>query len=161
MKPGEAEAMKGFLLSVLAVLAGAVLAVVLVGIGEMVGHVVYPPPPGLVIDIHDPASMKEVMEKIPMGAKAAVVVAWGFATFAGSWFATWLAAKLSRVSIGHGIAVGIIIMPATLTTLTMIPHPLWMWLSGPLVVLAGTYLGGVLLGGRKRGFKPVPVGDLS
>ena len=153
--------MKGFLLSVLAVFAGVVLTFTVVLIGEAAGHVVFPPPPGVTIDLNDPASIKAVMEKLPMAALVIIIVVWGIATFAGSWFATWLAARLSRFSVGHGIAVGIIIMLATLTTLVSIPHPVWMWVSGVAAVLTGTYLGAVLLGGRSLRGKPLPVKEFA
>lgn len=151
--------MKGFLLSCLAVFLGALLTVTLVTIGEAAGHAAFPPPPGVKIDPHDMAAMKELMEKIPLGAKVVVVVNWGIATLVGSWFATWFAAKYSRRSVGHGIAVGLIILMATLTTLAMIPHPAWMWVAGLAVVLAGTYIGAILLGGRSLRGKPIAVGD--
>jgi len=153
--------MKGFVRSCLAVLAGAFITVTLVAIGEGAGHAVFPPPEGLKFDMNDLASMKDVMEKIPLGAKVVVVVVWGIATLVGSWFATWVAAKLNRRSFKHGIAVGIIIMLATLSTLAMFPHPVWMWISGIGVVLLGTYIGAMVLGKDRPPGKPVVLEVLS
>jgi hypothetical protein len=53
----------------------ALLAVTIVAIGEVAGHAAFPPPPGLTIDPHDPASMNEVMEKIPLAAKVVLALA--------------------------------------------------------------------------------------
>jgi hypothetical protein len=128
----------------------ALLAVTIVAIGEVAGHTAFPPPPGLTIDPHDPASMKEVMEKIPQAAKLVVVLAWGAATLAGSWFATWVAARFSRPSVGHGVTAGIIILSASLATLVAIPHPVWMWVSGLSAVLGGTYIEAIPLGRRSQ-----------
>ena len=92
----------------------------------------------------DAKNRKDLMEMMPLGAKLSVIVAWAIGAFGGSWFATWLATRLSRRSIGHGAAVGIILFLATLTSLRMIPHPLWMWLFGLAAVAAGAYLGSKL-----------------
>lgn len=76
---GEVEAKRGS--TILAVVAGVVVAVVIVFVFEAAGHSIWPPPPGL--DVSDPEALKALMPSIPIGAKVAVVVAWVAGAFGG------------------------------------------------------------------------------
>ena len=162
--------MKGMLWSILAVLMGAVVAVMLVAGGEAIGHLIFPPPADVKKLFDDPAALQSlmkdraalsaVMEKLPPGSLVVVIMAWGVAAFGGSWLAAWYAARHSRVSVGHGIAVGIILLLATLANLMSFTHPIWMWVGGIALVIVGTYLGTTLAAGKIRSGKPVAAGEL-
>ena len=137
--------------SILAVLMGAAVAVILVDGGEAVGHWIFPPPAEVKKLLDDPAAIQSLMKdsaalsaimgKLPLGSKVAVIVAWGVAAFGGSWLATWYAARHARVSVGHGIAVGIILLLATVANLMSFTHPIWMWAVGIALVIVGSALG--------------------
>lgn len=104
---------------ILGIVAGVVLAGVLVGAFEALGHKLYPPPAGL--DLSDPAQLAALMERIPLAAKLWVVGAWGLATF----IAGFVAAMVARRGWTPWVIAGLVAAAAVATVLT-IPHPMWM-----------------------------------
>ncbi|MEZ5399752.1 MAG: hypothetical protein R2729_08775 [Bryobacteraceae bacterium] len=127
---------------VIAVIAGTVAAVVTVGVVEGVGHAVFPPPPG--IDIADPAALADVMHRIPLGAKVAVVLAWAMGSLVGG----WVAARFSRDRrVGASLVVGLLMLAAGGYTIAAIPHPRWMASLGLLLPLPMAWLGARLRAG--------------
>ena len=68
--------------AIVAVVAGVVAAFVVVALLERLGHMVFPPPPGL--DPMKPEDQAKLMSVIPLGAKIAVVVAWFFGSLTGA-----------------------------------------------------------------------------
>ena len=110
--------------SILSIAAGLVVAFVVVIVLEIIGHTIYPPPPG--IDLHDPEAMKTIIDKLPRGALIFVLVAWGLGTFAGSLTAALLARRAHSV---HAAIVGGIQFLAGWVTMVMIPHPDWFFFT--------------------------------
>lgn len=104
---------------IVAVVAGLVAAFAVVFVCEALGHMLYPPPPGL--DISNPDDQKRMMEVIPTGAKVAVVIAWFLGTLAGS----LVAVKIGRRPLYAWVIAGITILLSIVTTM-MFPHPVWM-----------------------------------
>lgn len=102
-----------------AVVAGLVAAFAVVFVCEGLGHMFYPPPPGL--DINNPDDQKRMMEVIPTGAKVAVVIAWFLGTLAGS----LVAVKIGQRPLYAWVIAGITILLSIVTTM-MFPHPVWM-----------------------------------
>lgn len=127
--------------NVLAVLAGVVVAVILIALVEAVGHLVYPLPEG--IDPNDSESLKAAMSRIPAGAMAFVLFAWAVGTLAGGWVATRIAAK---GTVLHAMIVGVILMAVGALNMLMIPHPLWFWIVGLLLFLPAAYAGARMAG---------------
>lgn len=122
--------------SILVVLAGAVVAGVLIAAIEAVSSAVFPLPPGL--DLHDHEAMRQHIDSLPVGAFLFVLAAWAIGAFAGSWVAARIAA---RARLAHGLAVGALFLLAGVLTMLSIPHPWWMWVGG-IVTLGGcSYLG--------------------
>ena len=136
--------------SILALIAGLVVAIVVVMILEMLGHWLYPPPPG--IDLHDPETLKTIIDKLPRGAIIAVLVAWGCGTFAGSWTAALIA---RRARIIHGLIVGGILMGFGVMTMLMIPHPIWFMLAAGAIFPLASVAGG-LVAGLQSPAQPLP-----
>ena len=122
--------------SVLAVLAGAIVAGVLIAIAESISVMTYPMPPG--VDPHDHAAMREHIQSLPIGAFAFVLVAWSIGAFGGSWVAARLA---GRARLTHGLVVGGLFLCCGILTMLMIPHPWWMWVGGILALGGCSYLG--------------------
>ena len=135
--------MRAVIRSVLTVLAGAIVAGILIALVEAIGHLVYPPPPG--VDPWDRESLRTAMESIPVGALVAVLLAWGVGTFAGSWLAARIA---GRAGLAHGMVVGLLMLAAGVANMLMIPHPLWFWGAGVAVFPLTAWLGGRMVGDR-------------
>lgn len=132
---------------ILGVLAGAVVAVALVAGLESLGHLAFPPPPGL--DVSDPAQLAAMMDQVPPAAKIWVVAAWALAAMGGG----VVAVLVSRRGWTAWIVAGLI-AAAAVATLFMIPHPLWMQVGAVAGPLAGGWLATVV---AKR-WKPAAAG---
>lgn len=125
--------------SVGAVIAGLILAALVVAAVEAVASKIYPLPAG--VDPHSRDALKVSMAHAPVGALVMVLIAWAAATISGA----WLAAKLAgRAQPTHGLIVGVILLIAGIANMLMLPHPLWMWVAGILMFLVGGYVGGKL-----------------
>jgi len=68
--------------SILAVVAGALLAFILIYLVEAIGHVVYPIPSDL--DLNNPAAISSYVKTAPIGALLFVLAAWAVGTFFGA-----------------------------------------------------------------------------
>jgi hypothetical protein len=122
--------------NLLAVVAGVIVGGLMVAVMEIIGHSLFPPPPGL--DASNPASLAKLMEQVPMGAKLSVVVAWAV----GSLAAGFVAGKLASFN-GSTMALiaGGVLLCAGGYTMIAIPHPVWMVIAGLLVPLPSAYAG--------------------
>jgi ABC-type xylose transport system permease subunit len=114
--------------SLLAVLGGLVVAMLVVGLVEGAGHVLWPPPPGL--DITRPEDQARLMQAIPLEAKIAVVVAWFLGSLAGAVAAIAIARRVLPAWI-----VAVAIAGLGLWTTQMFPHPDWMLASAVVLPL--------------------------
>jgi len=127
--------------SIVAVVAGVVVALALLAGIDALGHRVYPLPQG--VDWSDPKVVERVVSALPIGAFLFAVTSWIVAAFAGAWLAARLA--LSRRSL-HGGLVGALVLAATIGNLLMIPHPAWVIAGGligvPLCAWLGARVGG-------------------
>jgi len=103
----------------IAIGAGVVVAGAVVILFEMLGHMFFPPPPGL--DPTDPDNQARLMEVIPTGAKVAVVAAWFFGALAGS----VVAAQIGKKPL-YAWIIGAIMLALSVVTTMMFPHPAWM-----------------------------------
>jgi predicted MFS family arabinose efflux permease len=129
--------------SVLAVLAGIVVAMILMVAVEMLSSHLFPLPPG--VDLHSHESIRQHIDQLPIGAFLLVLIAWSVGSFAGSWVAARLA---GRARLIHGLVIGAFFLAASIMNMLMIPHPLWMEIAS-IVALAGfSYLGARLAAGR-------------
>ena len=123
--------------TILGLLAGLVVGVVLVGLLEMAGHMIYPPPPGL--DPRDPSGMAALVAAMPIGAKIAVVVAWALGALGGALTAGLIARRAWTFWV-----VGGLLAVAAVYTVLMIPHPVWMRIAAVAAPLLGAWTGGWL-----------------
>lgn len=124
--------------SILGVLTGIVVGVILVFVGEMVGHHFFPPPPGM--DIHKPESMKEHFADLPLGAFVSMLGAWSVGIFVGSWLGAFIARRSPYV---HAACVGFVFCAFSLLTMLMIPHPIWFMAAACAALPLATILGGL------------------
>ena len=127
--------------TILGIVAGVVVAfVVLMGL-EMAGHAAIPPPAGL--DPADPEDLKQMVASASTAAKAWVVFAWFAAVVAGG----WVARRLSRASWAGWVIAGLIVVGG-IANIMMIPHPLWMQIAAVVAPLLGGWLVTRLPAGR-------------
>lgn len=129
-------------------LAGVVAGGFTVALVELASHQVWPPPPDL--DITDPAAIAELMATAPLGVFIALLVAWMLGGAVGSGVAAVIA-TWRRVLVA-GMAGGMTLAGAAMN-LIAIPHPLWVTLLGPVVIVLGM-LGGAWVGLQVRPSTP-------
>lgn len=122
--------------SVLAVLAGLVVAGAVITLLEAAGHFVFPPPAGM--DPANPESLKSAMRDMPAGALWTVLIAWALGSLAGGWVAARIA---TRSYLLHALIVGGIMLIGGIVNMAMIPHPLWFWVAGVIIFLPSAYAG--------------------
>lgn len=118
---------------VLGIVVGIVAAFATIFVAEMAGHSLFPPPAG--VDYDDPAQLAAMMERLPLGGKVAVVVAWFLGALVGGAAANRIA---GRALAGWIVAVAIVL--AAYVTMATIPHPGWMWTAGVLLPLAAGWI---------------------
>src|SRR5262245_2127165 len=101
--------------SLLALLAGLVVAALLIGAIEMVSVVVYQVPT-------DPEAVKAALPNLPLGAFLMVLVAHAAGTAAGAVVTALLA---GRAPLRHGVLFGVVQLAAGVGNLCSVEHPLW------------------------------------
>ena len=117
----------------LGIVAGIVIAVACIFVVESVGHAIYPPPPGL--DPTNPRDLERLMAVLPSGTLVFVVAAWFMGALAGAITANMIA----RTAVA-GWAVALLVIAGGVATMTMIPHPAWMWAAGIGLPLAAALI---------------------
>lgn len=119
--------------SIAAVVSGLIVAVLVVALVEMAGHMVFPPPPGL--DVTNPADQARLMESIPPAALVMVAIAWFLGSLAGACTATALG---GRILLAWIVALAIAAMG--LWTTQLFPHPQWMVVAAVVLPLVAVLL---------------------
>ena len=126
---------------IVGVVAGLVVAMLVVMAVEGAGHAMFPPPEGL--DITRPEDQAQLMELIPLGAKIAVVVAWFLGALAGAATAIAIARHILP-----GWIVGLVMVALSLVTTQMFPHPVWMIGAAVILPIAGVLAAKQLVSSR-------------
>ncbi len=129
--------MSSLVRNILALLAGAVVSIVLIGLVQAAAHYVYPPPPGL--DYNNPEVLKQIMMQAPVGALLMVLLSYFVGTFVGSWVAARLAADSPQ---RQAYLIGGMMLISGMMNLFAIPHPVWFWVGSVAVFVAAAWLGG-------------------
>lgn len=119
------------------IVAGIAVGIVVIGLIESLGHMIFPPPDG--VDLKNPEALKSIMGEIPLGAKIAVLVAWGLGVFAGG-----AVARLIARAKYAALYVGLFLLAGAAYTMTQIPHPLWMAIGAFVVTAAGVFAANAL-----------------
>ncbi len=135
--------------SVGSVVAGLIVALMLVIGVEGMSSILHPFPPG--IDPTDFEACKAHVARYPAGVLALVVPLWGMAVFVSSWLATRLG---TGRQLAHGLVVGAILFAAVVFNMAMLPYPTWFWVN--LVVFPiSCFWGAKLAQGRQTKQPPV------
>jgi hypothetical protein len=125
-----------------AVIAGLIVAVVLVEGAEAIVHLKHPFPPGM--DHHDMAQIKKFVSTLPADALVLVLAGWLLGTIAG----TFTAAKIAGTRV-PGYVLGAIFLAGGIANSIIIPQPLWFSIVSFVIYIGGTFAGVALA--RPRG----------
>ncbi|GAA5011417.1 hypothetical protein FNZ56_00570 [Pseudoluteimonas lycopersici] len=128
--------------SILAVLAGLVVAWITVSLFEFASMHAFPPPPG--VDVRDPQQLAALIAQMPVGALALVLAGWVVGALDGG----LVAASISKRRV-PAIVVGMLVMLGAFLMVAMVPHPMWMSIAGVLLPLPAALFGAWLVRGRK------------
>ena len=130
--------------TILAVLAGLVVAWITISLFEFASMHAFPPPPG--VDVRDPQQLAALVSQMPVAALALVLAGWVVGAMDGGLVSTLIAKQ--RVP---AIVVGVMVMLGAFLMMVMVPHPLWMAIAGVLLPLPAALFGAWLVRGRKTG----------
>lgn len=121
--------------TILAIIAGLIVAVVFMFGWEAIGFLFFPPPDG--ISLNNEADLARLVAMSSTGKKLWVVAGWLMASFIGAWVA-------ARISTRHrtlaALAIGLLIVFGALMNALAIPHPLWMNAAGVLLPIPMAWL---------------------
>jgi len=128
--------------SILAIVAGVVVGGITVGIIELPGSLMYPPPAIKDAAISE-ATMKQYLESLPLLPKLAVGIAW----IAGPFIGAWTAARIARrAPVAHGLIIGAVFLLMDIAMIATLPHPFWLAAIGIVAPLIAGYLGASVAG---------------
>lgn len=120
--------------TILAVIAGLIIAMLVMLSVEFLSMQVSPPPPGFTLN--NEADLARLVEMASPASKALVVLGWALASFLGG----WVAARLSRQHrMVAALAIGVLIVIGVVFNTANIPHPLWMTVLGVLLPMPLTF----------------------
>lgn len=124
---------------ILSVLAGVVVGWVVVSLGEMLQHQLFPPPEGL--NVKDKEAIKAYAENLPDAA---------FAVLLGVWLCSALLGGLVAGKLGQpegmrsALLTGAILLATSILNMVLIPHPVWLMVCTVILYLPFAYAGGRL-----------------
>jgi MFS family permease len=118
---------------ILGIVAGVVVATLIVTAFEWVTTTLYPIPE---VDSDDYATLASVMTNMPMIAKLLVVAGW----LAGAAGGAWLALRISDWRWAAWI-VAAIMLAGSIANIVALPHPLWMQACALLFPVLGGWIG--------------------
>lgn len=119
---------------ILGIIAGVVVGFTVIYAVEQIGHQIWPVSTRL--DLKDKAAAAAFLASMPIGGLLTVVVAWVLGAYAGAMVGL-LAADRRRIA---GIVPAALIFAATVLVLFMLPHPLWMAITGLGGIVAAAWL---------------------
>src|SRR5262245_19836352 len=125
--------MKTALRTVAAVIAGLLVAFLLVSAVELLSNVVYPVPEDF------GGTMEEMcrhVENYPNWILAVAVLLWGVTALVS----TWIAQRIGNVY--SAAIVGLILLAALVLNVSMLPYPIWFKIANLLVIPAACIAGG-------------------
>src|SRR6476469_2544299 len=123
--------------TLIAVVAGVVVAFALAVAIEWLGQQAYPTATG--VDLSNPGQARDYVRNLPTGALLLVLLSWIVATFCGGIVAG--AIEKGRPRRAAAI-VGIVVLLVTLANLVLIPQPLWFSFVGVASIVVSALAAG-------------------
>lgn len=121
--------------NVLAAILGNGVALGTVLLFDWISHLLHPTPPGF--ETTDTAAVAAHIESAPVEALIVLVAGWFVASFDGVLIAC-LIGRAKRYLFA--IAVGGLVLVATVSNLILIPHPVWVTAAGPILIVLAAWL---------------------
>lgn len=122
-----------------AIVAGMLVAFILVVAVELFSAIVHPVPPDFGGSTDE---MCKHVERYPPWVLAVVVPAWAGAAFAG----TWTTGRLGHR--GCALFVGLLLLTAVILNISMLPYPIWFKIVS-LIMISSAIVCGVYLSSRR------------
>ena len=104
---------------ILGVIVGAVVGGAVIYGWEILGHKIWPLPPGL--NVKDPEQLKSLITSMPVMAVAWIGIGYAVGVFVGSSVAN----RLAQGRAVAGWVVAVLLGAGAVWTMVLIPHPLW------------------------------------
>lgn len=125
---------------ILGIFAGVSASVVVVTIGDVITHAIFPPPTG--VDFTNPETLKKLVDTIPTESFVCMQLFWLLSSFIGG----LVAGKIAGINWRKAaLFTGAIAMLAAVSNLMMLPHPQWMLVVTLLGYLPAAFMGGNLV----------------
>ena len=121
---------------VLPVVVGAMSGMILITLGEMGVHHLYPLPAG--IDLYDADSVARYMKTLPASAYVFLLINYAICSFFAGLIATLVA---KRTTIRPAIVVGIVLTLAGVYNAVNLPHPVWFTILNLVLYMPMAYIG--------------------
>ena len=114
--------------TLLAIVLGVIAMMITVHGIETIGHMLYPPPPGL--DPDDLDQLDSIIASAPAGAMAVLVLGWCVGTIVGG----GLAARIARHPRVAACFVALVVITGVVGMAVLLPsHPIWVAVLGTLL----------------------------
>lgn len=114
--------------TLLAILLGVIAMMITVHGIETIGHMLYPPPPGL--DPNDLDQLDSIVAAAPVGAMILLVVGWCVGTIVGG----GIAARIARHPRVAAVVVALVVITGVVGMAVLLPsHPTWVAVLGTLL----------------------------
>ena len=127
--------------SILAVTTGLATAIVTIWLFEFASMHAFPPPPG--VNVGDPQQLAALVAGMPAMALVLVLAGWVVGALDGGIVARLIARRrVPVIIVGAAVALGALLM------VTMVPHPMWMTISGVVLPVPAALFGAWLVRGR-------------
>ena len=121
--------------SILALILGLAVAILTVMLFQWISHTVWPAPEGL--NLEDSAVMAEHLKGAPIGSLILVVAGYIVGTFDGVFLGCFIGTIKRYI---YAVVIGGLVLVGTISTLIMIPHPLWFSISSLIGIPVAAWL---------------------
>ena len=125
--------------SILGLIAGLAVAIVTVMLFQWISHTVWPPPEGL--NTKDSAALAEHLKVAPLGSLILVVAGYIVGTFDGVFLGCFIGSAKRYI---YAVVIGGLVLIGTISTLIMIPHPIWFAASSLVGIPVAAWLATVV-----------------
>ena len=134
--------------SIAVVVAGFLVAsTVMIVVETINGRVIYPELGKTAGGVSDPEVLRGMLAAAPAGALLIVIAGWVLGAMVGGWTTAKIAA---RSTVGHAVALGVLLTLAGIANNLMAPPPLWFWIVSLAVLIPAAYAGARLVPQRSR-----------